>query len=345
MITNTHSTDTTRATPLDIHIHIIGNGSSNSGCWLRVSGYHRLLAHIILRQLKIPCSALNGELDQIYIAKLLAMIRGSELTHGVILAHENVYDDCGKIVEGFGSFYVPNDYVLRLAREHSEFLPGVSIHPGRPDAIDELERCLEAGAVLMKCLPNCQNIDCSDPRYTRFWQRMADAKLPLLAHTGGELSVPVYNRRFADPSFLRLPLECGVNVIAAHCGTNSLVFDRNYFGVFCEMIERYPNLYGDNSGMQTPFRSRHFPRLLAPEIMRRIVHGSDFPIPISGLWARLRGLINCEAARAASRSDNLLERDLDLKRAMGFDGATFTRAWSLLRLGSEPAVYSCLQKS
>ena len=50
---------------------------------------------------------------------------------------------------------------------------------------------------------------------------MAEARLPLLAHTGGEHTVPVVNAALADPKLLRLPLECGVTVIAAHCATKS----------------------------------------------------------------------------------------------------------------------------
>ena len=66
------------------------------------------------------------------------------------------------------TLFVPNDYVIQLAHDHEEFIPAVSIHPARPDAIDELERCLEGGAAMMKCLPNCQNIDCSDDRFRPF---------------------------------------------------------------------------------------------------------------------------------------------------------------------------------
>ena len=43
----------------------------------------------------------------------------------------------------------------------------------------------------MKCLPNCQNIDCADARYRPFWEKMAVLGLPLLAHTGGEHTVQV----------------------------------------------------------------------------------------------------------------------------------------------------------
>ena len=55
----------------------------------------------------------------------------------------------------------------------------------------ELERCLAEGAVMLKCLPNCQNIDWNDRRYTAFLERMAAAGLPLLAHTGSERTMPV----------------------------------------------------------------------------------------------------------------------------------------------------------
>ena len=37
-------------------------------------------------------------------------------------------------IDGTGSFYVPNDYGLRLAEQDSpEFVPAESIHPARPD--------------------------------------------------------------------------------------------------------------------------------------------------------------------------------------------------------------------
>jgi len=171
---------------------------------------------------------MTGDLDRLYAERLLEQVRGSSLGAVVILAQDLVYGEDGRAVEGAGSFYVPNDYVLELARKHPEFLPAVSIHPARPDALEELDRCLAAGAVIMKCLPNCQNINCNDRRFTRFWERMAEARLPLLAHTGGEHTLPVVRRDFADPRILILPLECGVTAIAAHCATKSGLFDPQY---------------------------------------------------------------------------------------------------------------------
>jgi predicted TIM-barrel fold metal-dependent hydrolase len=235
-------------------------------------------------------------------------------------------------MEGVGSFYVPNDYVLGLARKHPVFLPAVSIHPARTDALEELDRCLAAGAVMMKCLPNCQNINCNDRRFTRFWERMAEARLPLLAHTGGEHTVPVVRKDFADPRILTLPLECGVRVIAAHCGTKSGLFDPEYFHVFAEMTRRFPNLYGDTSAFNVPIRGRHMRKCLAAPLVERMVQGSDYPVPVHGHFAWARGLVDWKTFRRWERQPNVLERDYQLKVTMGFPAETFTRIWGLLRV-------------
>jgi len=180
--------------PIDGHVHIVGNGSGGTGCWLRVRGWHRPLASLMLRHIGLPGGAMRGDLDRLYVERLLELVRDSSLGSIVILAQDLVYDEQGRAMADAGSFYVPNDYVLKLAREHPEFLPAVSIHPARPDALEELDRCIAAGAVMMKCLPNCHNINCADPRFTKFWERMAAAGLPLLAHTGGEHTVEVIRR-------------------------------------------------------------------------------------------------------------------------------------------------------
>lgn len=324
-----------RAKPVDMHVHVVGNGSGGSGCWLQLRAWQRPLVELMLRTVGLPRRALREDLERLYVDRLLEMVRGSSLGAVVILAQDRPYDKVGKAVEGAGCFYVPNDYVLQLGRRHREFLPAVSIHPGRPDAMEELERCLEGGAVMMKCLPNCQNIDCNDRRFVAFWERMAEAGLPLLAHTGGEHTLPVLRPDLSHPRVLALPLECGVKVIAAHCATRSGLFDRDYFRDFVEMTRRYPGLYGDNSAFNVPTRNRHVRECLGGCLEEKIVHGSDFPIPVHGHGAWLRGLVGWAAFRKCERLSNVLERDCQLKLAMGFSPASFTRIWGLLRLASE----------
>lgn len=314
-----------------MHVHLVGNGTGGTGCWLRIKGWHRPMAALMLRHVGLPWGALSGDFDRLYLERLVQLVRESSLEAVVLLAHDQVYDESGRVIAGAGSFYVPNQYVLELARQHPEFWPAVSIHPARPDAMEELERSLAGGAVMMKCLPNCHNINCNDRRYTRFWERMAEAGLPLLAHTGGEHTVPVVRREFSDPRILELPLQCGVKVIAAHCGTKSGALDRDFFPVFVEMVHRYPNFYGDNSAFNVPIRGRHVAECLVEPVASRILHGSDFPVPVLGHWAWLRGSISWESFRRCEGLENVLERDYQLKRALGFTAGTFSRVRRLLR--------------
>lgn len=340
--------DYPRNEPIDAHVHVVGRGAGNTGCWLHLGGWRRGMAALMLRHMGLPASALAGDLDRLYVERLLELVRASSLGAVVLLAQEQVYDDHGQPVEDGGLFYVPNDYVLGLARTHREFLPAVSIHPARRDALEELERCLAGGAAMMKCLPNCQNINCNDPRFKKFWERMAQAGLPLLAHTGGEHTLPVVRREYSDPRSLTLPLECGVTVIAAHCATKSGLTDPEYFHVFAEMTRRFPNLFGDNSAFTVPIRGRHVRTCARAPLVERIVHGSDLPVPVYGHCPWLRGFINWETFRRWEREPNVLEKDYQLKRAMGFPAETFTRLWSLLRLPQRQQVAvqkrACLDK-
>jgi uncharacterized protein len=316
---------------IDAHVHMVGNGVAGSGGWLRLKGWHRWLAGFMLRQLGVPASALEGDLESIYAEHLRKLVRESSMDAVVLLAHERVHDPDGTPREDLGSMFVPNDVVLGLAKKFPEFLPGVSIHPARRDALDELERCLEEGAVLMKCLPNCQNIDFSDTRYRPFWERMAESGLPLLPHTGGEHTVPVINAALADPRLLRFPLECGVTVIAAHCATKSGAFDRDHFDAWVAMLREFPNLYGDISAMVSLNRCGHLRNCLRDDIASRILHGSDFPVPVLGHRFWLQGWIDRATFRRCKRLANPLERDWQFKLALGFSEEIAARPAGLLR--------------
>ncbi len=320
------------ATPrYDCHVHLVGNGLSGSGCWLKVpGGWHRFLAEFMRRGVGLPTRLDAPEFDAAYVANLVGLVRGSGLDHALLLAQDEVYAEDGRKLD-FGSFHVPNDYLFEVCRAHPEFLPAVSVHPGRPDALAELGRCLDQGARALKLLPNCQNVDCASPRYEGFWRRMAEAKLPFLCHTGGEMTVPVMRREFQDPRILRRPLELGVKVIAAHSSGNSHFFDPNYFGELVRLMDEFPGLYADTSALNSPILSGVLRQVKESGRLGRFLHGSDFPVPVGALWVRLRGLISTAQWREAGRIANLIERDAYLKRAMGFDDGHFTRLGEVLR--------------
>lgn len=316
---------------------MVGNGTGGTGCWYRPRGVTRYGAPWLLRTVGLAPAALRGDLDRIYTERILALVRGSSLDAAVILAQDEPYRDDGTKIDGQASFYVPNEFVLRLARVHREFLPAVSIHPARGDAREELERCLAAGAVMLKCLPNCQNIDWNNPRYTPFLERMAESGLLLLAHTGSERTLPVLAPQLATPRVLTRALEIGVTCIAAHCGTGLMALDPDYFDVFVEMARRFPRLYGDNSALAScNFRARPgaIRRMVQPELRDRILHGSDVPVPVTAglLWGF--GIVSWREWRATAGIANPLERDAQIKRAMGFPEESFTRLAGLLRARS-----------
>jgi predicted TIM-barrel fold metal-dependent hydrolase len=315
---------------IDAHVHIVGNGSGGSGCWLRGSRWHWPLHAFMVRHIGLELSALKGNLEELFVEKLLHWIRTSSLDKAVILAHEQVYSESGELMEERGTTYIPNDYVLSLAERHEEFLPAVSIHPARKDALEELDRCISRGAVMMKCLPNCQNIDGRNKAYIPFWEKMAQAGMPLLAHTGGEHTLEVVRPELADPRTLELPLQCGVTVIAAHCATKSGLFDPQYFHHFVAMTRKHPNLYGDNSAFNVPIRGRFTRECAASGLSSRMIHGSDFPVPVFGHWAWLKGHIDWGTFRKWENQPNPIERDYQLKKACGFPDETFTRIESLL---------------
>ena len=285
----------------------------------------------MLRHLGLPQDTAAPDFDEIYVERLLALVRESSLGSAVILAQEQVYDERGALMEGVGSFHVPNDYVLALARKHPEFLPAVSIHPARADALDELDRCLAGGAVMLKLLPNCHNVDCNDRRYTRFWERMADAGLPLLAHTGGENTVPVVRpelrrsaRAHAAAGMRRHRHRRALRHAQRPVRSRLLSRLRGNDRALSESLRRQQRL-------QSPHARRHTRAAMREPLASRMIYGSDFPVPIMGLWSWLRGFIDWETYRRWERHPNALERDYQLKRAMGFSEESFTRLHGLLR--------------
>lgn len=289
------------------------------------------MAQVLLRAVGMPASALRDGFDERLVNCLTGLVRGSSLDAVVLLAQDIPHRDDGTPMPEKGAFHVPNSYLLDVCARHPGlFIPAVSIHPARRDAMEELDRCLRAGARVLKLLPNCLNVDYSQPRLRPFWEKMAESGMILLSHTGGEFSLPVLCHAFADPRLLRFPLECGVTVIAAHCAGRSGLWDADHTDILLDMFGKWPRLFGDNSALCSPIRCRTLPKILPEPVRQRIVHGSDFPITVNGFGPWRMGLITRQTWRQSSREPNVLERDVFLKHAIGFDDSQLTRMAILL---------------
>ena len=317
---------------IDCHVHLVGDGSSGSGCWFRLDSlYQRLQARFMLKGMKINAKYLKGGLDEVYVETLASMVRESSLDAIVVLAQDIPYDRKGNPIPDKAAYYVPNEYLFEVVEKYSDVLiPAASIHPGRPDAMEELQRCIDKGARVLKLLPNCLDIDYSEDRYRPFWECMAENRMILLSHTGGEQTLPVINADLADPALLKTPLECGVTCIAAHAAGRSVLFDPDYTEHLIRMFQHHPNLYADNSALSSLNRARTIPKILNEDILPRILHGSDLPVPITGSGSWMQRVIKWRDYRRCQQIDNSLERDYQLKLAMGFPEASFHKLDSIL---------------
>jgi predicted TIM-barrel fold metal-dependent hydrolase len=263
---------------------------------------------------------------------------------GVFLAFDSVYKENGEIDEQNSNMVTPNHYVIDMARDNPKVLFGASVHPNRGFAqgIEELDRCIEGGAVLIKWIPNSQIIDPSDRNYEWFYRKLADENLPLLCHTGPEHGVPVVKteyQKLGDPRKLRLALDMGVTVIAAHCGTALFSWEKSYLDELSEMFDererRGWNLYADISAMCILFRAPIIDAVLKKIPHDRMVLGSDYPIPVDRMPPEFIETLTFQEYSKMGKIDNPIEKNYRQLLAMDFPKEAMTKAASILRIPEE----------
>ena len=228
-----------------------------------------------------------------YVSDLLTELRASRYVgSAVLLGMDGVYDAQGRLDESRTDFLIGNDYVLQTARTYpNEFLAGVSINPKRRDAVDEVHRCADAGAVLIKILPNTQQFDPSDRAFTPFYRALAERRLPLLSHAGYEFSLSGADQTVGDPARLRTALDEGATVIAAHGCSSGLGLYERFLPTFRSLVRTYPRFYADISALTLLNRLNMLLRLRRePDLQQRLLFGTDYPLPVLHLpaWGRVR---------------------------------------------------------
>jgi predicted TIM-barrel fold metal-dependent hydrolase len=313
---------------LDCHVHLFGLGDGGSGCFLSP----RQQRHVNFRLLRALLSSDEGagSLDDLYVARLAAMLRASSVRRAVLLAQDGRYDAQGRLDRDATPVYVPNDWVLAVCARHPElFLPGASINPWRADAHDELERVAARGVRLLKIHPPVQAVDPGERRFARFYRRCAELSVIVSVHTGPEHQAEIAGTQHCSPARLELALEQGCTAIAAHAGMSNFFDPEDFFADLLAMVRRHPRFYCETSVLGTLGRFRCLPWLLRePEIVARLLHGSDFPFPAHALIHAPRLRPSTTLALCAER--NLIERDYRLKLALGVPAAVFERTAALL---------------
>jgi predicted TIM-barrel fold metal-dependent hydrolase len=294
---------------VDYHTHMVGLGVGGTGNL--VNPAMRTWTYP-LKHLKFLVYASGSgitdfaDADRQFVRRLADQVRHIE-GHGRyrLLAFDQHYRPDGTVDPAKTEFYTSNEYVFGLAAEFPDlFIPTMSVHPYRRDAIPELEKWAGRGGTVLKWLPNAMGIDPSDPRCDPFYQRLRELGVVLLSHAGEEKAVEAEeDQRLGNPLLLRRPLDHGVRVIAAHCaglGTNPDLdhSDRPRvpnFDLFLRLMEdkKYEGLlFGDISAMTQRNRlGAPLSTILAREdLQARLVNGSDYPLPAINVVISTRAL-------------------------------------------------------
>ena len=182
----------TGKTLIDCHVHLAALPDGDNGCYISPKMLRSPLFRFLLWKHQLSPSN-PREANRKYLDDLLTELRASRhVQKAVLLGMDGVYDQNGRFDQAHTDFLISNDYVLKTAQAHpDELLAGVSINPQRRDAVEEVHRCADAGASLVKVLPNAQQFDPADMRYKAFYRTLAERKLPFLSHVGYEFSLKI----------------------------------------------------------------------------------------------------------------------------------------------------------
>lgn len=271
---------------IDVHVHLAALPTPDNGCLLS----RRMLEGPLVR---LTAWAEGLPLDDpercnaLYLEQLLERLSASSrVSRAVLLALDGVYDASGRLDQSRTNMLVSNDAVFAAcAASGGKLLPGCSINPARRDALEELERCAERGAVLVKVLPNAQAFDPGDARHDAFYRALSRLGLPLLSHIGEEFSVSALDQSVGAPDRLERALEAGATVIAAHgCSSGRLLaglFHEPHLDAALRLAARYPRFFMDASALTLPNRLAMALRLRGqPELCERLLFGTDYPLVV-----------------------------------------------------------------
>lgn len=317
---------------IDAHVHIPGMDAERYGNYLAPSRRRRIAFRFLMRRFGLtPADLDRAPPDDAVLAQTLTWLEESRIDHAVFLALDAAYRPDGSRDQENTVIVTANDYVADIAAECPRVWFGASIHPYRPDAVDELERLLERGACLVKWIPGLQNIEPESSICIPFYKALARLRVPLLTHAGIEHVASPFSYTLNDPRRLETALRCGVTVIAAHCGAPLFLHDRSYFRHWARLVREHDNLYGDVSAFVTMPRGYCLARILRDSgLLERVVYGSDFPVPM--LPTQLVFWTGVRSALALRRVTNPFDQTyLTLQRA-GLPEEAFSLAGKLLRV-------------
>lgn len=230
--------------------------------------------------------------DDQYLARLMRLARALPREHKLHLAAlDQRYEPDGRPRPDRTVLAVDNDYLWSVAQAHPETIePVVSVHPYRPNAVEELARWAERGVQAVAWHPPLQGIDPAGEDLQAYYQALVEHDLTLYTHTGATPGLAAGDPALGDPMRYRAALEAGVDIVMVHCAAAGRYPDPEGEGrvggteLFLRLM-RNPDyadhLRGAIAGIATRWRNRGaLTRLLQhPQIADRLVYASGYPLP------------------------------------------------------------------
>jgi uncharacterized protein len=332
--------DVNPAKLLDYHAHLLGLGEGGSGSYVNESALtwrHPVQRAKFLVYLSAAKISDEERAETQYLQRLIALARNHR-GRFVVLAFEEYHGDDGRVDRGRTEFHVPNNHAMSVAARYPDLLvPACSVHPYRPDALAELERCAARGVRIVKWLPNSMGIDPADARCVPFYGRMRALDMVLMTHAGDEAAIEAGDdQRLGNPLRLRAPLAAGIKVIATHFAGFGEAEDLDdparpriaAWRLLLRMMEESQwqgLLFADISAATQANRTPEplLSLLMRSDLHSRLVNGSDYPLPAVNFLIRTSklealGLISSAERRAlnAIYDFNPLVFDFVVKRTI-----------------------------
>ena len=327
---------------IDIHVHFGAPKNKANDCFWS-SKFESTPAYWFM---KITSGSFFKKLtyESVYKQLMKAINKSKKVDKVVLLAMDRVYFENGELSKNDEEthLYVPNSFIIDLAKKNEKILIGASVHPYRKDWEQELEHCWKSGARLIKWIPSSQQIDPTHSKCIPFYKKLIEYNLPLLVHCGPEYAIPTSKPGFNEknnPKYLRKPLDMGVKIIIAHCSlpfwgeldTDYLDDMKEFYKLFEESKNNNWKLYADMSALTTPLRNKFIPKIKEKISHDRLLFGSDYPVPASELsykntkniyyWLKL--------FFRAIKEKNPLDKNYKLIKQMKFNDEVFTNPYRL----------------
>ncbi|CUV65169.1 Putative mannonate dehydratase [Sulfurovum sp. enrichment culture clone C5] len=277
---------------IDMHVHLL----SSKVRFDRL--YDKMAIKLFGKKLGLEYEKAKLDPYQAYTDALIGSIRDSRhILKVALFGVDSKISHHGDELHRDATVCATNEDVYQLYKNNEDVIvPFFSINPARLDALDLIDQYSELGFRGAKFLQNYWGVDTRDKKYSKYFQKLSDKKIPLIVHIGSESSVHSV-KSCECISMLDAPLYHGVLTIAAHMGLsyswhkpikaiskNPKHFPQEYFKLL-DMLKHHPNLYADISALLTPVRAKVLPHLSnQDQVSDKLLFATDYPVPFSAIF-------------------------------------------------------------